>query len=285
MITFMFPGQGAQHKGMGAALFGRFPEQMRQAREVLGWDVAALCAEGGPRLNDTAYTQPALYTVNALTHMALAQRSGVQPDYVAGHSLGEYNALLCAGVFDFRTGLELVRKRGELMARQNGKGGMIAVLDPDRAVLDEIAAGLGGDFCLANDNAPDQLVYAGSSAAVDAAGARITARQAGKVVPLKVSGAFHTRFMAEAAEEFRGFCAQAAFRPAQWPVISNQTAQPHDGGQWADTLANHLTRPVQWRQTLAWLAGRGPMLFQEIGPGAVLTKLAQNNLQSQKPGR
>lgn len=280
MMTLMFPGQGAQHKGMGSAVFSQFPEQMRQAQEILGYDLAAVCAEGGPKLNDTAYTQPALYTVSALMHMDLVRRSGIRADYVIGHSLGEYNAMLAAGVIDFATGLALVQKRGELMARQNGKGGMFAVLDPDRAVLDAVAAELGGDFSIANDNAPNQVVCAGGTAALEAASRQITARQGGKVVPLKVSGAFHTQHMAAAADEFRAFCAQQSYRKPAMPVMSNQSAQPHDGADWPARLSAHLTHPVRWRQSLAYLAAQGPMLFQEVGPGAVLTGLAKANLQS-----
>ncbi|MEB0138379.1 MULTISPECIES: ACP S-malonyltransferase [unclassified Undibacterium] len=280
MITFMFPGQGAQHKGMGREVFDLFPNEMKQAKAILGYELKDLCEQAGPRLNDTAYTQPALYTVNALMQMDIARRSGVRPDYVIGHSLGEYNALLSAGVFDFQTGLDLVKKRGELMARENGKGSMIAVLDPDRAVLEAIAAELGDDFCIANDNAPSQLVCAGSMAAVDAASKKIAALNAGKVIPLKVSGAFHTRFMADAAEQFLQYCRQCSFKPPQLPVISNQSARPHGDTGWAEKLAKHLTSPVQWRQSLSYLAQRGPMLFQEVGPGTLLTGLAKNNLHT-----
>jgi malonyl CoA-acyl carrier protein transacylase len=280
MITLMFPGQGAQHKGMGREVFDLFPNEVGQASAALGYDLRELCEGGGPRLNDTAYTQPALYTVSALMHLDLVRRTGLRPDYVIGHSLGEYNALLVAGVFDFPTGLDLVRKRGELMARENGKGGMIAVLDPDRAVLEAVAADLGDDFCIANDNAPGQVVCAGSTAAIDTASRNIAARNAGRVIPLKVSAAFHTRFMDEAAEEFLQYCRSISFRPAQVPVISNQSALPHDGRAWAESLARHLVRPVQWRQSLSYLAQCGPMLFQEVGPGSVLTGLAKDNLRT-----
>ncbi|WP_374562017.1 ACP S-malonyltransferase [Ideonella sp.] len=277
MLTFMFPGQGAQHRGMGAALFEQFPRLVEQANAILGYDLPALCQQSGPKLNDTAFTQPALFTVNALAEMSV-RRTGVEPDYAIGHSLGEYNALLSAGVIDFETGLQLVKMRGELMARQNGKGTMIAVLDPDLAGLQAIADALSPDFCIANDNSPKQLVCAGSVAAVDEASRRITAGNVGKVVPLKVSGAFHTRFMADAAAEFRQFCARFSFKPGRLPVVSNLSAQPHDGRDWPDRLAEHLTRPVQWRQTLAYLRQQGPMLFQEVGPGTVLTTLAKANL-------
>lgn len=277
MLTFMFPGQGAQHRGMGAALFEQFPRQVEQANAILGYDLPALCQQSGPKLNDTAFTQPALFTVNALAEMSV-RRAGVEPDFVIGHSLGEYNALLSAGVIDFETGLQLVKMRGELMARQNGKGTMIAVLDPDLAQLQAVADELSPDFCIANDNSPKQLVCAGSVAAVEEASRRITAGNIGKVVPLKVSGAFHTRFMADAAAEFRQFCARFSFKPGRLPVVSNLSARPHDGRDWPERLSEHLTRPVQWRQTLAYLRQQGPMLFQEVGPGTVLTTLAKANL-------
>jgi malonyl CoA-acyl carrier protein transacylase len=278
MLTFMFPGQGAQHRGMGAAVFGQFPQLVEQANILLGYDLPALCQQGGPQLSDTAYTQPALYTVNALTEMALLRRTGVRPDFVIGHSLGEYNALLSAGVIDFETGLKLVKKRGELMARQNGKGTMIAVLDPHAERLQAIAAELAPDFCIANDNSPAQLVCAGSVAAVEEATRRINVQSAGEVVPLKVSGAFHTHFMADAAREFKGYCARFSFKPARLPIVANLSALPHDGLDWPERLAAQLTRPVQWRQSLAYLRRQGPMLFQEVGPGTVLTVLAKANL-------
>jgi trans-AT polyketide synthase/acyltransferase/oxidoreductase domain-containing protein len=278
MLTFMFPGQGAQHRGMGEAAFGQFPQLVEQANDILGYDLGELCRQGGPQLNDTAYTQPALYTVNALTEMALLRRTGARPDFVIGHSLGEYNALLSAEVFDFETGLKLVKARGELMARQNGKGAMIAVLDFDLVRLQAIAAELAPDFCIANDNSPAQLVCAGSVSAVEQAARMINEQSAGKVVPLKVSGAFHTHFMGEAAQEFKRYCAQFSFKPARVPVIANLNAQPHDGRDWPERLSAHLTQPVQWRESLAYLRRQGPMLFQEVGPGTILTTLAKANL-------
>lgn len=278
MLTYMFPGQGAQRKGMGAEVFARFPGEVQQANEWLGYDLRVLCEQDDPRLHDTAYTQPALFVVTALMDMELQRRTGVRPDFVIGHSLGEYNALLHAGVIDFDTGLRLVAKRGELMARQNGMGGMIAVLDPDRARLDAIADSLGTDFCIANDNAPAQVVCSGSTAALDRAGARITAEGVGKVVPLKVSGAFHSHFMKDAAREFQTYCRSFEFRPARIPVIANLTARPHEHGDWPTRLSDHLTHPVRWRQSLDYLRLQGPMLFQEVGPGNVLTSLARGNL-------
>lgn len=278
MLTFMFPGQGAQHRGMGEALFGQFPRLVEQASDILGYDLVELCRQGGPKINDTAYTQPALYTVNALTEMALLRRTGVRPDFVVGHSLGEYNALLSAGVIDFETGLKLVKARGELMARQNGKGTMIAVLDYEPVRLQAIAAELAPDFCIANDNSPAQVVCAGSVSAVEQATRTIHEQSAGKVVPLKVSGAFHTHFMGEAAQDFKRYCAQFSFEPARIPIIANLSAQPHDGRDWPERLSAHLTRPVQWRESLAYLRRQGPMLFQEVGPGSVLTALAKANL-------
>jgi malonyl CoA-acyl carrier protein transacylase len=278
MLTFMFPGQGAQYCGMGAEVFDQFPRLVERTSAILGYDLVALCQQSGSQLNDTAYTQPALYTVNALTEMALVRRTGMRPDFVIGHSLGEYNALLSAGVIDFETGLKLVKKRGELMARQNGQGTMIAVLDPDLARLQAITARLSPDFCIANDNSPTQLVCAGSVAAVAQATLEINTQGAGKVVPLKVSGAFHTHFMAQAAREFEIYCARFSFQPARLPIVANLSAQPHVSDDWPGRLAAHLTKPVQWRQSLAYLCRQGPMLFQEVGPGTILTTLAKANL-------
>jgi len=274
----LFPGQGSQKVGMGAGLFAKFPREVSQADDILGWSVERLCLEDPDRrLDQTDFTQPALFVVNALTYLD-GQRGGApRPDFVAGHSLGEYDALFASGAFDFATGLRLVKKRGELMARARG-GGMAAViglpLERVREVLsDPRFAGLD----IANLNAPKQAVVSGpvdevsaSKEAFDAAGAQL-------FVTLKVSAAFHSRAMADAAAEFRRFVSPVEFRPLSIPVVSNVTARPYAPGETLDLLSRQISSPVRWSESIQFLLGQPEPEFVESGPGAVLTGLLRQN--------
>ena len=162
MFALAFPGQGSQHKGMGAQLFGRFPEETARADEILGYSIEELCRDDvDGRLQNTEYTQPALFVVNALSHLAHRADGGAEPDYLAGHSLGEYNALHAAGAFDFATGLRLVAKRGELMSRV-ADGGMAAVVGLTAEQVAELLGRPGlENLSIANYNNPTQTVVAG----------------------------------------------------------------------------------------------------------------------------
>jgi malonyl CoA-acyl carrier protein transacylase len=274
-LICLFPGQGSHARGMGSELFERYPDWTAVADEILGYSIRELCVED-PRseLVRTAFTQPALFVVNALTYRARQDAGGAAPAFVAGHSLGEYDALLAAGVFDFATGLRLVQRRGQLMGRV-GDGGMAAVigLEPSRIqeLLHESAAGRRLD--VANFNSYDQTVLAGPKedlasikAAFETAGARA-------FIPLNVSAPFHSRYMRESQEAFAAFLRDFTFHAPAIPVISNVSARPYDGRLVRQGLAEQIGSSVRWLESILYLLDQPDPVFEEVGPGSVLTKL------------
>jgi trans-AT polyketide synthase/acyltransferase/oxidoreductase domain-containing protein len=271
---FLFPGQGSQKVGMGAELFKDFPQETAAADAVLGYSLEELCVrDPNQRLNRTEFTQPALYAVNALTFLKQVQATGLRPDFVAGHSLGEYDALFAAGVFDFATGLKLVRKRGQLMSAA-GDGGMAAVvgltLDQIRSILTEnhLTA-----IDIANLNSPTQTVLSGSEK--DIRDAQPVFEKAGvrMYIPLKVSGAFHSRYMQPARDEFERFVKNFQFAEPRMPVIANVTARPYQPGETARNLTLQITSPIRWVESMQYLLRQPDPQFEEVGPGKVLTGL------------
>ncbi len=272
MITYAFAGQGSQHPGMGAALFSRHPKMMRIAHEVLGYSIEDLCLSGGRKLNQTEYTQPAVFVVNALTYIDTLNRSGQVPSFLLGHSLGELNALHVAGVFDFETGLCIVKKRGELMSRCGADGTMAALLGEREQLLAFLEQG-GSDVYLAIDNSPRQIVVAGKRQAIARLEASVRQRGLGIVVPLVVSGAFHSPLMGDARDEFADFLTTQPIRAPNLPVVANVSASPYQPNELCIHLADLLVRPVRWVDSIRYLLERGPMLFQEIGPGHIVSSL------------
>lgn len=271
----VFPGQGSQSKGMGAELFTRFPDWTAQADEVLGFSIRELCVDD-PRgeLGLTQFTQPALFVVNALTYRARMEDGGAPPDFVAGHSLGEYNALLAAGSFDFGTGVALVKRRGALMGQVSG-GGMAAVigLDPARieTVLQESEAGRTLD--VANYNSFDQTVIAGPVSAINEVKVQFEGAGVRAFIPLKVSAPFHSRYMKEPQAEFSAFLGGFDFKPPSIPVIANATGKPYDPSIVRDTLASQIGSAVRWLDSMLYLLDHGVTDVEETGPGTVLAKL------------
>lgn len=281
MITYVFPGQGSQKKGMGAALFDEFDALTAQADAILGYSIKNLCLEDADgQLNQTQYTQPALYVVNALTYYQKLKATGTPPDFTAGHSLGEYNALLAAGGMDFETGLKLVKKRGELMSQATG-GAMAAILKSDekaiRAILEE--NDLHG-VDIANYNAPSQIVISGRAEEVKRAAQVFKAARL-RCTLLKVSGAFHSRYMRPAREAFEAYLKTFTFPGLQIPVISNVHARPYAQDAIVANLADQMTSSVQWTKSVRYLMDQGEMTFEEIGPGKVLTNLIKR-IQTEK---
>lgn len=271
--VFMFPGQGSQSKGMGGELFDQFEQETKVASKILGYCVQTLCLEDPKeQLNQTQFTQPALYVVNAL-HMMSHLDERIHPDLVLGHSLGEYNALLAAGVFDFATGLKLVQKRGQLMSQAKG-GGMVALIGLER---DEVAAILKehklDSIDLANHNATLQIVLSGPAADIEASLDIFKDAGAKRVVPLPVSGAFHSRYMKDAQEEFTQFLQGFDFADPKLPVVSNYTAQPYQPGSVVENLSQQLLQPVRWVESLRYVLDQGEVDCEEVGPGKVLTGL------------
>ncbi len=287
MKTYMFPGQGSQAKGMGGELFDHFRDLTAKADAILGYSIKELCLED-PRdeLGKTRFTQPALYTVNALSYLKKIEETGQAPDFLAGHSLGEFDALMAAGCYDFETGLKLVQKRGELMGQVSG-GGMAAVLNASKQEIEEILEKNGLDeVSLANYNSPSQIVISGSAEQI--ARAQPLFKQ-GKVrfYPLNTSGAFHSRFMQSAMEQFREFLKDVTFAEQKIPVISNVTARPYDNDAILDTLSRQIANTVQWSESVQYLLAlarsRGEtMTFEEFGPGEVLTRLV-DTIRKQTP--
>lgn len=274
-LAFMFPGQGSQDVGMGENLFDASPDLVGRADEILGYSIKELCLDDpGELLSQTQYTQPALYTVNALAFLDRVQGDpDSTPAFFLGHSLGEYNALFAAGVLDFETGLRLVRERGALMAEAKG-GGMAAVIGMD---ADQVASVLDKEglssIDIANLNSPVQTVISGlaedvanAQEAFEAAGARL-------FIPLKVSGAFHSRYMKDSQTRFKKLLEETEFKAPSTPVISNVTARPYGKEEVAQLLAEQLISPVRWADSIRYASAQGVETFQEIGPGHVLTQM------------
>lgn len=270
----VFPGQGSQRLGMGSDLFPKYAHLVKRADAVLGYSIAGLCLEGpAERLADTRYTQPALFVVNALSYLERVKQTGVVPDYVAGHSVGEFNALFAAGAFDFLTGLELVKARGALMAGAEG-GGMAAVLGLSADRLKELLAEHGADSIdIANYNAPEQTVISGPRDDIAAVKPLLERSGARMVVPLKVSAAFHSRFLRPVEAGFAQVLSRHALSRLKIQVISNLHAAPYNGTPIEDNLVRQISNPVQWMQSIRYLARLPSPEFHEIGPGRVLTNL------------
>lgn len=272
MTAWLFPGQGAQRKGMGGALFDQFPELTAQADEILGYSVRAQCLDGAePGLTDTRYVQPALFVVNVLSQLSL-DPSTPRPRFLAGHSLGEYNALFAAGCFDFGTGVRIVRRRGELMAQATG-GGMTAVLRLDPEKLERLLSEAGlDDLDLANRNSAEQVVLSGPLTSL-ARVRDVVAEAGGRCVPLRVSAPFHSRYMAAAAAEFGEFLRGVRLSEPAVPVIANVTGEPYHRGTVAELLTRQIAEPVRWWESMSTLIDLGVDHVLEVGPGRTLTDL------------
>ena len=273
--AWVFPGQGSQKVGMAAGVV-ELPgarERFATASELLGRDLLAICAgEGEGDLNDTRNTQPALFVVESLLIDGL-KAQGRAPQVVAGHSAGELVALYAAGVFDAATGLQLIKTRSELMAAAGG-GAMTAVMGFDRGELEQLVAATDG-VVIANDNSDAQVVISGSPKAVAAVSSQLSCKRA---IPLAVSGAFHSPFMADAAAAFAEALTAVPFADAQIPVLSNTDPTPQSGGAALKArLTSQMTTGVRWRETMRRLAADGISVAVEIGPGNVLSGLIKRS--------
>jgi trans-AT polyketide synthase, acyltransferase and oxidoreductase domains len=273
MKAFVFPGQGSQVKGMGGSLFDQYKELTITADKILGYSIKDLCmADPNAQLGLTQFTQPALYVVNALSYLKKLTETN-KPDFVAGHSLGEYCALFASGVIDFETGLQLVKKRGELMAKAKD-GGMAAVIGMSEDAVKTLIASKGlHTIDIANLNSPSQVVISGPKN--DIVNAQAIFEKAGckMYMLLKVSGAFHSRLMADAREEFAVFLTRFSFSPITIPVIANVLARPYPEANIKSLLADQMTHSVKWTESIRYLLGKGVNEFLEVGPGNVLTGL------------
>jgi len=270
----IFPGQGAQKKGMGRDLFEKFPEIVSEAQGILGYSIKDLCSDDPEsRLANTEFTQPALFTVNFLSYLELKEEKNFIPEYTAGHSLGEYNALAAAGVFDFSTGLKLVKRRGELMSMEKN-GAMTAVIDTDPETIRHILDRNGLDTVdIANLNSQKQTVISGISGDVSKAESVLSQAGVNRTIRLNVSGAFHSRYMSVARENFAEFLDNFSFNVPEIPVVSNVTARPYEPVKIRENLLDQISNTVRWTESVQWLLGKPEPEFIEAGPGRTLTRL------------
>jgi [acyl-carrier-protein] S-malonyltransferase len=274
--AWVFPGQGSQVLGMGVDLLeiDAAKATFDRAAEILGWSIVDICQNDEVKLANTQYTQPCLYVIECILVDQLKQK-GLTPDVVAGHSLGEFVALYAAGVFDFEIGLQLVKRRAELMALAS-EGGMTALLGFDRSQLDAAIAETEG-VVLANDNSAAQAVISGTAAGIAAVVAKIKLKRA---IPLKVSGAFHSPMMATAATEFGKLLAPVTFHDAKIPVLSNVSPIPAtDGHELKSRLDSQITGSVRWREISLQLPELGIERSIEVGPGKVLGGLIKRTCE------
>ncbi|MGE5557903.1 MAG: ACP S-malonyltransferase [Bacillota bacterium] len=277
----IFPGQGSQYVGMGKKIAAAFPEAREIftiASDALNRDLGKLCFEGPEdELKQTKWTQPALLTTSYAVYRILG-KEGFTPDAAAGHSLGEYTALVAAGALRFSDAVRLVHERGKLMeeAVPGGKGTMAAVLGVEREILLELLGMLkNGVVEAANFNCPEQIVISGETSAVTAAGEAVT-KKGGKVIPLAVSGPFHSSLMKTAADKFHIFLDQTNFIDAEIPVFSNAWAREvQKASEIRMALLEQLFSPVRWEDSIQIMMKSGIACFLEIGPKKILSGLVR----------
>lgn len=285
-IALVFPGQGCQFVGMGKDLYSSYEEARAlfdRADEILGFSLSRLCFEGpAERLNDTANTQPAIYTTSMALWAALSPRLGEvekQIAYTAGHSLGEFAALTAAGALDFGDGLRLVRRRGEAMhdAGEAASGSMAAIIGlEDEEVASIVAEANGGcqGVWIANYNSPGQVVIAGEKGALERAISLAREREAKRAIPLKVSVACHTPLMEAAADRLGAALEETTFQHPTMPVVSNAEAVPlTESQEIKKALLKQLSHPVRWVESVQIMVDGGVGAALEVGPRAVVSGL------------
>lgn len=278
-IAFLFPGQGSQSVSMGKDLYENYESAKSvfdTADKVLGKSITTLCFEGPEdALKQTVNTQPCIVTMSIAALESLKSELDVKPDYVAGHSLGEYCAMYASGVMSLDNTLKAIQKRADLMGETHG-GAMSAVLNAPQGALEEALkeASSVGYVDVANYNSPAQVVITGDEAAVQKAGELLLAKGARRVVPLPVSGAFHSKFMENAGKEFENFVSDLELNNALIPVITNVDAQAStESSDFRIKMPKQIYSSVHWTQTIQKMAADGVEIFIEIGPGKVLAGL------------
>lgn len=290
-IAFLFPGQGSQYVGMGKDLFNNYgvaKDVFNRANEILGFDLKGLCFEGDiNELTRTKNAQPAILTMSVAAFQVLRSETGIEPDYLAGHSLGEFSALTCAGAVNFEDALQLVYKRGKLMeeAVQVGLGSMAAVSGADIEAIEEACRKYTRDgqiLAVSNYNAADQIVISGHSAAIVEASQSLSLLGA-TVIPIKVSTPFHSPMMQPAADLFREELRKYKYNSFKYPVIANINALPYTGIEnIIENLTEQIVMPVKWYETMKYLEEKNAGIALEVGPDTVLRNLMKKHSNSIK---
>jgi [acyl-carrier-protein] S-malonyltransferase len=301
-LAFVFPGQGSQSVGMGRAVYeasARARAVFDEADRILGYKLSEICFNGpAERLDDTRVAQPAILTTSVAILEALAEDAAapdrisagreprgvaalpdeLRPAFVAGHSLGEFTALVAAGVLTFSEALRLVTERGRLAATKGARGAMAAViglsaLDVERVIAQTVAA---GRAVVANDNGPAQVTIAGDDESVAKVSAELTKHGARKVVPLRISGPFHFPAMGAIGADLAAFMRTLQFRDPVVPIVANTSGAPHESAsRIPDALVRHLSQRVEWLRSVRFMAERGASTFVEIGAGQVVNGLVK----------
>jgi [acyl-carrier-protein] S-malonyltransferase len=288
-LAYIFPGQASQYAGMGSDLAENFPPARKvfeEADEALGFSISEMCFRGtAEELQLTENTQPAILTASVAAWRAMEAESFPQPDYVAGHSLGEYSALVAAGSLSLADAVRTVRARGRYMqeAAPVGSGAMAAVMGADLGTVMEACneAQEGGVCMPANINSPNQIVIAGDAAAVDRAINLLKERGAKRAIRLNVSAPFHCALMNPAQERLAADLERTEFQPLRVPLVTNVDASAITKGEEArDALVRQVSSPVRWQETVEFLVQEGVETFVEVGPGKVLSGLVRQTARS-----
>lgn len=280
MRVYMFPGQGSQHKGMGFNLLDRFSSKVEKCSQLMGYDLKDMCLnDPHGKLSDTQYTQPCLYLINCLHYLAIKEDKKEVPDYLCGHSLGEYSALFASNVFDLYTGFKMVKKRGELMSEIKN-GSLTAVLGENIEKVIGLLQKEGlTQISAANLNTTGQLVIGGLEDDLILA-TELLEKRGYRCVQLNVSGAFHTHYMEPARIKFMRFLIDFKFNDPSIPVICSSTTEFFHPKYAIEILGFQITKSINWLKAIQKLQSLGASTFIELGPGEVLTKMTDKIIRT-----